>query len=277
MENASSDSDSDPDLIEISLRWALTGELLALFCAKTSDSLYDLHQFAVELAGAVRALEGRLRLIFHGCVLPRSKTLADVGLQDGVEIDVLFAPWPSAFAGTSDGSIVVWATSTGEQSMLAERGHDGAITCLTCVLGCPTVLFSASSDGTAKRWNLETGECTMTYVSGGVVNAIDASVLGSLVVTGSSDGFAHIFEDDGQPCQKPLLALSHAGASVQSVACSQNGRVVLTGSLDHRARLWSAESGECLHIFAGHSGGVQAVALSLDVAYSATASSDESV
>jgi serine/threonine protein kinase len=55
----------------------------------------------------------------------------------------------------------------------------------------------------------------------------------------------------------------HAG-SVQSVAISPDGKLVLSGGDDRTMRLWSVETGEELRRFDGHEGWVSAVAFSPD-------------
>jgi cell division protein FtsL len=54
--------------------------------------------------------------------------------------------------------------------------------------------------------------------------------------------------------------------SVNSVAYSQDGRYILTGSSDKTARLWDTSTGQTLRIFAGHTGIVYSVAFSLTAA-----------
>ena len=50
--------------------------------------------------------------------------------------------------------------------------------------------------------------------------------------------------------------------AVISVAFSPDGRQVLSGGIDHTAKLWDAASGELVRSFAGHSEGVSSVAFS---------------
>ena len=51
---------------------------------------------------------------------------------------------------------------------------------------------------------------------------------------------------------------------MSSAAFSADGKLVLTGSWDHTARLWDAESGKELRTFAGHADGVYSVAFAPD-------------
>jgi WD40 repeat protein len=63
---------------------------------------------------------------------------------------------------------------------------------------------------------------------------------------------------------------------VLCVACMECGTMFASGSMDQTARLWSAESGECLQIFTGHTAGVSAVA-AIDEVTLLTGSYDTSV
>jgi tetratricopeptide (TPR) repeat protein len=66
--------------------------------------------------------------------------------------------------------------------------------------------------------------------------------------------------------------LAHEGAAV-AAAFSPDGRTVLTGSLDHTARLWEAATGKLLAVL-HHEGQVRAVAFSPDGRVALTGSSD---
>lgn len=89
----------------------------------------------------------------------------------------------------------------------------------------------------------------------GTVSAAAFSPDGRLVVTGSQDQMARVWDAKSgqQTCQ-----MEHAG-EVTSVAFSPDGRWVLTGSEDLTARVWDAESGQQVS-FLTHEGAVTSVA-----------------
>ena len=67
------------------------------------------------------------------------------------------------------------------------------------------------------------------------VNAVAFSPDGKLVLTGSSDKTARLWEAAGG---KPVATLSGLTSVVNAVAFSPDGKLVLTGSADKTARLW---------------------------------------
>jgi WD40 repeat protein len=70
-----------------------------------------------------------------------------------------------------------------------------------------------------------------------------------------------------------FIQLGHSQI-LKAVACSPNGRFILTGSLDRTARLWDAATGAELRVFTGHTDDVTAVTFSPDSRLALTASQD---
>jgi WD40 repeat protein len=70
--------------------------------------------------------------------------------------------------------------------------------------------------------------------------------------------------------------VGHTG-DVHCVRYSPDGRLLVTASQDHTARIWDAASGQCLHELQGHTGDVNCVAFSSDGERLATASDDGTV
>eukprot|EP00505_MAST-04D_sp_SCG-Rhode-Island_P002202 Stramenopile-MAST_4_protein_2202 len=62
-----------------------------------------------------------------------------------------------------------------------------------------------------------------------------------------------------------------------SVAMSQDGLYIVSGSGDETVKLWSVTSGECVKTFEGHSDRVTYVAMSLDGLYIVSGSYDKTV
>jgi WD40 repeat protein/serine/threonine protein kinase len=95
----------------------------------------------------------------------------------------------------------------------------------------------------------------------GCVNAVAISPDGGLMLKGSSDRTARVWEvKTGNPSSAPLL---HRGR-VWAVAFSPDGKQVLTGSEDRTAGLWDVATGESRGLNLLHPGEVRAVAFHPD-------------
>jgi WD40 repeat protein len=60
-----------------------------------------------------------------------------------------------------------------------------------------------------------------------------------------------------------------------AVAIAADGQWLVSGSEDKTLKRWDAETGECLHTYAGHQGGVKSVAICADSCYIISCSGNE--
>ncbi len=120
----------------------------------------------------------------------------------------------------------------------------------------PTSCFalSASIDGTARVWDVDTGVATHTLAPGvGALFAARFSPDGQRVAIAGSGGFCRIERVDGATAP---VALDGHRADVHWVDFSPDGTQLVTASRDQTARVFDAASGRELARFVGHEGNV---------------------
>ena len=93
----------------------------------------------------------------------------------------------------------------------------------------------------------------------GAVTSVAYSPDGKTILTGSTDGFAQLYDiQTGE-----LIKSWEHGSLVWSVAYSPDGEIILTGSIDKTARLYDIQTGELVHKWE-HDTTVRSVAYSPD-------------
>ena len=109
-------------------------------------------------------------------------------------------------------------------------------------------LASGSSDGTARIWNLETGDTDHTF--GGHTNVVFVVVFspdGQRLVMGSHDGTGAIWSV--VTGERQAVLNGHTDA-IQCIDWSNDGTRIVTGSHDHTIRVWDNQ-GELMQTFEG--------------------------
>lgn len=124
--------------------------------------------------------------------------------------------------------------------------HSGSIYAL-CISSDGQTLISGSRDTTIKIWHLHTIDI---YKSNSINRLIGDGLVDTL--TGHSD-------------------------SINAVAITQNGRIIISGSEDNTIKLWDLNTGECLATLDGHEAGVRAVAISPDGQLLVSGSADNTI
>ncbi|XP_075685310.1 telomerase protein component 1 isoform X2 [Rhinoderma darwinii] len=194
-----------------------------------------------------------------------------------------------AVVGTSDGSLHILHTDSGEEIRTLYSGCDG-ISC--CAFISDTLLCVGSYDGTLEIWNITDGcrihriEAHRRRVTGCCVSADRRQILtcsldfdiklwdtsrctlvsfssfssplncatfhpsGHVVSVGSWDGKVSVVQLDNWKKSAVLCGSS----SVRTVSFSLDGNVVVSGSLDGWVSLWSWEAQVLLSRFRAHSG-----------------------
>jgi WD40 repeat protein len=130
-------------------------------------------------------------------------------------------------------------------------------------------LATASSDGTARVWDLQGNQVLKLRKLQSKVNSVSFSPDGQRLATASSDGRARVWDLQGNQ----LLRLRRLESKVNSVSFSPDGQYLATASNDSTARVWDLQ-GNKLVDFIGHQGHVNSVSFSPDGQYLVTASND---
>ncbi|MBA4159645.1 MAG: TIR domain-containing protein [Gemmatimonadetes bacterium] len=140
------------------------------------------------------------------------------------------------------------------------RGHEGEVWAASFDSDGRRVV-TASEDGTARVWDLQSGEATDTLRGHeGAVLAASFDSDGRRVVTGGSDRTARVW--DLQSGEARVLR-GHEGR-VGAASFDSDGRRVVTASEDGTARVWDLQSGEATDVLRGHEGRVWAASFNSD-------------
>jgi WD40 repeat protein len=230
---------------------------------------------------------------------PRPQVVADEG-EPRLVIQVGHSGEISSAAYSPDGRLIVTASAKDKTVILWEAATGREIRRFAKGVGASSVAFSPDGrhvatnagageyeeaevkDYTARVWDVATGtELKKLVGHTGVVQAVAFSPDGRLLLTGSSDKTARLWD---WRVGSQLKMLTHA-TPVNAAAYSPDGRTLLTGlggygapgegaggaCPDCSAALWDAESGAVTRRFVGHTTPVTSVAFSPDGRYVLTA------
>ncbi|KAE9047080.1 hypothetical protein PR001_g332 [Phytophthora rubi] len=138
------------------------------------------------------------------------------------------------------------------------RGHEGAVRCISALPN--DLLLTGAMDSVARVWLRDSSAPFGGFVAMDSATIFDhehwvtASVAlgGGGFATGSMDKNIRLFDAQGQ---RYALLRGHEGGVI-SLATSTDGKLLLSGSWDGTARVWSLETLQCLHVLSGHENGV---------------------
>ncbi|HSL42853.1 MAG TPA: hypothetical protein VK897_05440, partial [Anaerolineales bacterium] len=134
-------------------------------------------------------------------------------------------------------------------------------------------LATGSEDGTARLWDLATGETIRTF--SGHTSAIDGLAFspdGKTLITGG-DQTVRLWD---VATGEELQIFSGHTAGVGDVEFSPDGQSIVSSSGDQTARIWDVANGQTLHILTGHSSYLTRVTYSPDGKFVLTSSGDDS-
>ncbi|KAI8969192.1 WD40-repeat-containing domain protein [Mycotypha africana] len=127
------------------------------------------------------------------------------------------------------------------------KGHKGPV---TTVAICKDKLWTGSWDKTIKQWDIATAECLAT-LEGHTDFVKTILVIGDYLLSGSSDCFIrkwHIKNGDN----KCIAAEKKHRRPIETLAPSENGKYVFSGSSDGTVLQWDVATMQVVKSFAGH-------------------------
>ncbi|XP_020600152.1 DENN domain and WD repeat-containing protein SCD1 isoform X2 [Phalaenopsis equestris] len=155
-------------------------------------------------------------------------------------------------SGSDDQSVIVWDKQTCQ--LLEElKGHDSSVSCVRMLSG--ERVLTAAHDGAVKMWDVRTDTCVATVgrCSSAVLCMEYDDSTGILAAAGR-DVAAHVWDIRAGRQMQKLQGHSKWIRSVRMV-----GDILLTGSDDWTARLWSVSRGSCDAVLACHAGSILCV------------------
>eukprot|EP00072_Mus_musculus_P074622 XP_017176385.1 PREDICTED: WD repeat-containing protein 86 isoform X3 [Mus musculus] len=185
----------------------------------------------------------------------------------------------AAFTCSADCTIRRWDVRTG-QCLQVYRGHTSIV---NRILVANDQLFSSSYDRTARVWTVDKGQvsqefrghrnCVLTLAYSAPEDlpqdpCMEAAMGGGLLVTGSSDDTAKVWQVASGCCHQTLRG--HTGA-VLCLVLHVSSHTAFTGSTDATVRAWDILSGEQLRVFREHQGSVICLELTDRLLYSGSA------
>lgn len=176
----------------------------------------------------------------------------------------------------------LWELETGHE--ISSPAMDGTLSPLINLKRTGGLLWAASfapnddvltvGGDEARLWDVKTGRERITFSPHGAVASARFSPDNKLIVTGSWDNSARIWNaETGQAVRK--LEGEHT-AFVNTAVFSPDGNFVLTASDDGTAKLWSVADGQVVRTFAGQADRVRSAIFSVDGRSIMTTSNDKS-
>eukprot|EP01090_Pellita_catalonica_P010875 TRINITY_DN22327_c0_g1_i1.p1 TRINITY_DN22327_c0_g1~~TRINITY_DN22327_c0_g1_i1.p1 ORF type:complete len:309 (+),score=31.59 TRINITY_DN22327_c0_g1_i1:35-928(+) len=136
--------------------------------------------------------------------------------------------------------------------------------------------MSASGDYSVRLWDVENESvCRKFEGHTGAVIGVDFSADNRMIITASRDRTIKIWNTLGQCKWSTPLSDSHT-FPISSIALGPKN-ILVTGGYDKNAKVWDLKKPKLLHTLPGHTGRIDAVAMSPDGLITATGGGDKSI
>lgn len=165
-------------------------------------------------------------------------------------------------SGGDDKMIKVWDTETGK-NIRTLAGHSNPIANLA-ISPDGRFIVSGSFNEQPKMWDLNTGYLSKTFDCNGI-RSLAISPDGKSVIFGGMSDIQIWDIAKGEKIKKLKVEVDKDNVSwIRSMAYSQDGKFILTGSEDSSVKLWNAATGKEIWSAGRQTQGVSSVAISPD-------------
>jgi uncharacterized caspase-like protein len=187
-------------------------------------------------------------------------------------VSLAFAPDGSILATSNAHEIKFWETRTGKR--IQTIPSDVELTGPIVFIPRRNEVTGVGVDGGIRTWNIESGQLTHPLIAvGSRPTAVAFDTAGHVVAVALPNGDIDLWDLSDRVRLRRLSVGTDIPAS-RALAFSPDGKLLVAGSDDKVARVWSVPESNLVYTLQGHGGAVLAVAFSPDGLVLATGSGD---
>ncbi|KAJ3467764.1 hypothetical protein MRS44_005328 [Fusarium solani] len=234
--------------------------------------------------GTIKVWDATTGECFHTLIIPcEHKFPFSIFSNPSLESMLLSFPEGSSdkLLSASGSTVSIWNLITGRQEGVLEHPSEVSVVALSFYNGTTTECVTLSTDWTITVWNLEARKAIKKMVIGSEAThkvalgplsfakfACGGRGKGRILIQPRSSGFfllgvgplavweletgkcLRVFEDDSTMAGTYPRDQSRIADSGSNIAFSPNGKLVATSGTTGRVRVWSVDTGECIHTLA---------------------------